>query len=156
MTGKAARILSDLDQVENLSYLRIVESQILLDRAAHKNNKADNAEALKRADEGLDLALRANAALKVAEAALCRGLALLRRGDSAGREDLERGGRVARQVNANRIALFALLCEVEAAAQAGEKTRARDALREGRERARNTGFARFDVKLAALAARLGL
>lgn len=156
LTGKAARILSDLDQVENLSYLRIVESQILLDRAAHKNNKADNAEALKRADEGLDLALRANAALKVAEAALCRGLALLRRGDSAGREDLQRGGRVARQVNANRIALFALLCEVEAAAQGGEKTRARDALREGRERARNTGFARFDVKLAALAARLGL
>ncbi len=159
LCAKGARILADLDQVENLAYVRIVESQILLDRAASrdaKDAKADNADALKKADEALDLGLKANSALKVAEAALCRGLALCRKGDTAGREDITRGTQAGRSLNANRIALFGALCDVEAAVLAGDKDGARRALDEGLGRARRTGFVRFEKKLEATAARLGL
>jgi serine/threonine protein kinase/predicted ATPase len=152
LTAKAARILSDLDQVETLSYLRIVESQVLLDRAT----VSDNADALKKADEALDLALKARAALKVAEAGICRGLALCRKGDTVGRDDIERGIRTAFQVNANRIALFGLLCDVEVRATAGDVDEARQSLQIGLERARRTGFVRFEKKFLALQDRLGL
>jgi serine/threonine protein kinase/tetratricopeptide (TPR) repeat protein len=150
LTTKAARILADLDQVETLAYLRIVESQILLERGA------DHAEALKKADEALDLALKARAALKVAEAGICRGLALCRKGDAVGRDDIERGIRTAFQVNANRIALFGLLCDIEVRAGAGDLEEARQSLQIGLERARRTGFVRFEKKFLALQSRLRL
>lgn len=156
LTGKAARVLADLDQVEALASLRIVESQILLDRAAATGTAADNAEALKKADEALDLALKGRAALKVAEAGICRGLALCRNGDSVGRDDIERGIRTAFQVNANRIALFGLLCDVETLATAGDVEGAKRSLQLGRERAQHTGFIRFEQKFVALQARLRL
>ena len=164
LTSKAARILADLDQVENLAYVRIVESQTLLDRAASaplkadgaSTQKADNLEALKKADEALDLGLKANSALKVAEAALCRGLALCRKGDVAGREDIVRGMHAGRTLNANRIALFGLLCDVEAAMLVGDKATAQQSFDEGLARARRTGFLRFEKKLRSTAARLGL
>jgi tetratricopeptide (TPR) repeat protein len=152
LTAKAARILADLDQVETLSYLRIVEAQVLLDRRGGN----DNADALKKADEALDLALKARAALKVAEAGICRGLALCRTGDSVGRDDIDRGIRTAFHVNANRIALFGLLCDVEVRASAGDLDAARQSLQIGLERAGRTGFVRFEKKLLALQTRLSL
>jgi predicted ATPase/tRNA A-37 threonylcarbamoyl transferase component Bud32 len=154
LTGKAARILADLDQAENLAYVRIVESQIFLDRAAATGNVADNVEALKKADEALDLSLKANAALKVAEAAICRGLALYRKGDTVGRDDIERGVRTAVQVNANRIALFGVLCDVETRAASGDVAGAQQSLQDGLDRARRTGFLRFELKLKALETRV--
>ncbi len=164
LTTKAARILADLDQVEHLSYVRIVESQILLDRAialpagdgVAQTQKSDNLDALKKADEALDLALKANAALKVAEAALCRGLALCRKGDVAGREDIARGMQSGRALNANRVALFGLLCDVEASMLFGDQTQASSSLNEGLVRARRTRFLRFEQKLRSTAARLGV
>ncbi|MDP2340445.1 MAG: protein kinase [Deltaproteobacteria bacterium] len=161
LTSKAARILADLDQVENLAYVRIVEAQILLDRAAstpagEPGQKTDNQDALKKADEALDLGLKANAALKVAEAALCRGLALCRKGDVAGGEDIARGMQAGRTLNANRIALFGLLCDVEAAMLVKDRARAQHSLDEGLARARRTNFVRFEKKLRSAAARLGL
>jgi tetratricopeptide (TPR) repeat protein len=161
LTSKAARILADLDQVENLAYVRIVESQVLLDRAAstpagEPSQKTDNQDALKKADEALDLGLKANAALKVAEAALCRGLALCRKGDVAGREDIARGMQAGRTLNANRIALFGLLCDVEAAMLVKDRERAQQSFDEGLARARRTKFTRFEKKLRSCAARLGL
>lgn len=156
LTARASRILADLDQMESLAYVRIVESQTLLDRAAAKGDRADNDEALKKADEALDLALRANAALKVAEAALCRGLALCRRGDNVGRDDIARGIAQARQLNANRIALIGLTCDVEAAVAFGDKEGARRSLDEGLARARRTGFVRCEQRLVVTAERVGL
>jgi serine/threonine protein kinase/tetratricopeptide (TPR) repeat protein len=156
LCSKAARILSDLDQVETMAALRIVESQILLDRAVAEKRPADNADALKRADEALDLALKANAALKVAEAALCRGLAMCRKGDVVGRDDIERGLKTTFQVNANRIALFGLICDIETLATGGDNAAAERSLRLGLERAQRTGFLRFTRKFESLAARLSL
>jgi len=159
LTAKAARILADLDQVENLAYVRIVESQLYLDRAAAvgaTGGKGDNVDALKKADEALDLALKANAALKVAEAALCRGLALCRKGDLAGRDDIQRGIQSGRALNANRVTLFGYLCDVEAAALAGDKVSAGVSLEAGLLLARKSGFVRFERKLQATASRLGL
>ncbi len=156
LTGKAARILNDLDQVENLAYVRIVEAQIFLDRAAATNSAADNAEALKKADQALDIALKAHAALRVAEAALCRGLAMCRKGDMVGRDEIERGLRTAREVNANRIVLFGALCDVETLVQQHDLPAARRALDDALDRARRTGFVRFELKLHALARRLAL
>ena len=156
LTGKAARILNDLDQVENLAYLRIVESQILLDRAAVTGKAADNIDALKKAEEGLDIALKANAALKVAEAALCRGLAMCRKGDLVGRDEIERAIRTARQVNANRIVLFGALCDVETLTLINDRPAARTALVDAVDRAKRTGFKRFELKLVALGERLAL
>ncbi|HEY1097687.1 MAG TPA: hypothetical protein VGF99_02120, partial [Myxococcota bacterium] len=116
LTGKSARILNDLDQVEGLAYVRIVEAQILLERGAARGQHADTLEALKKAEEGLDIAIKANAALRVAEASLCRGLAMCRKGDMVGRDEIERGLRTAGQVNANRIVLFGAVCDVESLA----------------------------------------
>jgi predicted ATPase/tRNA A-37 threonylcarbamoyl transferase component Bud32 len=156
LTSKAARILVDLDQVESLAYLRIVEAQILLDRAAATGNASDNADALKKADEALDLSLKATSALKVAEAAMCRGLALCRTGDAVGRDDIERGIRAAVQINANRIVLFGVLCDVETRAAAGDTAGAERSLHDGLDRAGRTGFVRFELKLRALQDRLRL
>ena len=165
LTSRAARILVDLDQIESLAYVRIVESQILLDKTADQVGKSDPAadqwcadrdEALVKADEALDLALRANSALKIAEAALCRGLCMCRKGDISGREDISRGMQSSLRLNANRITLFALVCDIEGSLLFGDKAQAQRSFDEGIARARRTEFVRFENKLGSLAARLGL
>jgi len=157
LTGKAARILVDLDQIEHLAYLRIVEAQVLLDRAVTGGNSAaDNAAGLKKGEEALDLALKAHSALKVAEAAIVRGLGMIRKGDPVGKDDIERGMRTAMQVNANRITLYGLLCDAEAKHLEGRGTDARRAIELGLERASRTGFTRFEGKFTALKKRLAL
>jgi serine/threonine protein kinase/predicted ATPase len=156
LTAKASRMLMDLDQVESLAVVRVVEAQILLARALQAGHDSDRAEAAKKADEALDLAGKANSAVTVAEAALCRGLARVRQGDAAGREDIERGVRSARLLNANRPLLHALLTQAECHARAGDPGRARDLLDEARQRARRTGFRRCEAAVEALAHRLSL
>lgn len=148
--AKAARILADLDQSETLAAVRIVEAQILLDRRA-----GDDVEgALKKADEAVALGMQARAALKVAEAEMCRGLALMVSGTSTGRGDIDRGLKTALQANANRVILFGLLVDAEGHTVIGEAQEAQRSCEAGRERAARTGSARFERKFAALKRRL--
>jgi len=154
LTAKAAKLLTDLDQVESLASVRVVEAQVILERGARSNNAGDALEALKKADEALDLGLKANSALTLAEAAVCRGLALCRSGDLAGQEDIDRGLQAARTLNANRPLLHGLLCRAECAHLAGDADAAGAAVDEGRRRARQTGFVRYERAFDAAVERL--
>jgi serine/threonine protein kinase/predicted ATPase len=152
LAAKAARILVELDQSETLAAVRIVEAQILLARRGPE----DGATAFARADEAVTLAMQARAALKLAEAELCRGLALVIAGSQNGLKDIERGLKSALQANANGVALFGFLCLAEAYAVSGELDEARQQLARGLERARRTGSVRFESQLMALRTRLRL
>ena len=154
LTAKAGRIFADLDQVEHLAYVRIVEAQIHLERAALSHNPNDDEVAGRKADEALDLGLKANAALKVAEAALARGLAACRRGDLSGRDDVLRGLHAARTLHANRVTLYGELCEMEVRELLNDRAGAVTVFHEALARAQRTGFLRFVQKLDATATRL--
>ena len=156
LTAKAAKLLTDLDQVESLAAVRVVEAQVILERGARTRSAGDALEALKKADEALDLGLKANSALILAEAAVCRGLALCRSGDLAGQDDVERGLQAARTLNIIRPLLSGLLCRAECALLAGDADAARAALDEGRRRAHQSGFVRCERAFDAVAARLQL
>ncbi len=157
LIGKSARILKDLDQVEQLAYLHIVESQVHLERAVSEHAKAtDNADALRAADEALAIATTANAALRIAEAAMCRGLAMVRLGQRDGRDEIARGIRTATSLNVNRLILFGALCEVETLATSNAVDDAVVALDAALARAHRTGFVRFEKKLQTLQERLQL
>jgi serine/threonine protein kinase/tetratricopeptide (TPR) repeat protein len=151
---RAARILKDLNQSEGLSYVRIVEAQTLLDRGLAENTPADDDAALEKAQEAFDLAERASAAMRLAEASICVGLAHVRKGNrDDGLADIRRGLDAARAVGANRIVLFGLSAEAEAAALGKDGETATRAWREAMRRAKNTGFDRFVKRLEDLAAR---
>lgn len=157
LLGKAARILNDLDQVEQLAYLHIVESQVYLERAVSDHAKpTDNADALRTADEALTIATTANAAMRIAEAAMCRGLAMVRLGQREGRDEIARGLRTATSLNVNRLMLFGALCEVETLATSNAVDDAVVTLQSALARAQRTGFVRFEKKLRALQERLQL
>jgi serine/threonine protein kinase/predicted ATPase len=162
---RASRILKDLKQYEGLSYVRIVESQTLLDRAFYKATveqhadeaRADDKLALDKANEAFQLAEKASAALRLAEARVCRGQALVRLGHGDdGVVDILRGLEAARAVAANRITLFGLAAHAEASALAGNAKAASSTWREAMQRARTTGFLRFVGRLEDLAKRRGI
>lgn len=133
---KATRILEDIDDVESLAYVSIVETQALLDGGA-----ADLAVA--RATAAVELAQRAGAALRVAEASICLGLAQARQGHTeAGLARIQEALQVARAVNANRLILNGLRALAEAELLAGNDAGAQSILDEGFGRARRTGFER--------------
>jgi eukaryotic-like serine/threonine-protein kinase len=159
---RAARILKDLNQNEGLAYVRIVEAQTLLDRAFHKATVEKNAEearaddqaALEKADEAFDLAERASAAMRLAEACICRGQAQVRLGKKdEGIVDILRGLDAAKAVAANRITLFGLSARAEAHALAGEAKDASALWKDAMRRAQSTGFQRFVTRLDDLAAK---
>ncbi|MBM4281474.1 MAG: hypothetical protein FJ137_12190 [Deltaproteobacteria bacterium] len=156
LTAKAAKLLTELNQVESLAAVRIVEAQILLDRGTQAGNSTNAIDAQRKADEALELGRKANSAVNTAEAVVCRGLARCRSGDHGGREEVEQGLRTARTVGANRPLLFALASFAEAALLGGDRVAARDALSEAGRRAAQTGFRRCALGLDATAARLGL
>lgn len=157
---RAARILKDLNQNEGLAYVRIVEAQTLLDRAFHKatveNNadeaRADDQLAFEKADEAFDLAERASAAMRLAEACVCRGQAQVRLGKrDDGVVDILRGLDAAKAVAANRITLFGLSAQAEAFMLAGDGNAASATWKEAMRRAQDTGFLRFVARLEDLA-----
>ena len=148
LCAKAARVLSEIEAVEQLGYVRIVEAQILLE-------KGDDAGAAKKAQEAVDLAEKSGASLRVAEARICRGLAVARRGDARrGLDDVHAGLEAARAVGANRVVLYGILAESEAKMIDGAAGEAAALLREGLQRARATGFQRFVFKYEAAQRRL--
>jgi tetratricopeptide (TPR) repeat protein len=146
LCGKAARILTELNQLEGLAYVRIVEAQTLLDR----DGPSDDQQAFEKAEEAFDLAERAGAALKLAEACIARGQALARRGkvDEA-LVDVERGLEASRGVS-NRICLFGLTALAEVRHLAGNTVGAAQAYKEAMARAQSTGFTRFVKRLEDL------
>ncbi|MCC7070085.1 MAG: protein kinase [Deltaproteobacteria bacterium] len=148
---RAAKILKELNQLDVLAYVRIVESQTLLDRALLQGSDGDNAAAREKADEAFDLAEKASAALRLAEASICRGQALVRLGNvDEGRADIERGLDAARSLGANRVLLFGLGAHAEARALTGDLEGARADWRDAFDRAKGTGFLRFVKRLADL------
>ena len=153
---RAARILKDLNQLEGLAYVRIVEAQTLLERA-NVQGPEDNKAALEKSEEAFDLAERASAAMRLAEASVCRGQSLARIGRvDDGRADIARGLEAARAVGANRIMLFGLSAEVEALVALGKLDDARKTWKEAMRRAKSTGFARFVSRLEELQKRAKL
>ena len=148
---RAAKILKELNQTDVLAYVRIVEAQTLLDRAMLQGSEGDNATARDKSEEAFDLAEKASAALRLAEASICRGQALVRLGSvEDGRTDITRGLEAARSLGANRVLLFGLCALTEAQALAGEHNLAQASWREAAERAAHTGFLRFVKRLADL------
>jgi eukaryotic-like serine/threonine-protein kinase len=158
---RAARILKDLNQLEGLAYIRIVEAQTLLDRAiagaAAGAEPEDDKAALEKAEDAFDLAERASAAMRLAEASICRGQALVRLGKGEdGLADIRRGLDAARAVAANRIMLFGLGAEAEALVLLGDPSSAAQVWGEAMRRAKSTGFRRFVERLADLGKRRGI
>ncbi len=149
---RAARILKDLNQLEGLAYVRIVEAQTLLDRAlTAKDGGDDDRAAFDKAEEAFDLAERASAAMRLAEACICRGQALARLGKiEDGTADIERGLEAARSIGANRIMLFGMGAAAEAAALGGNTAEAKKVLAAALRRAHDTGFLRFVRRLEEL------
>jgi serine/threonine protein kinase/tetratricopeptide (TPR) repeat protein len=144
---KAARILGDIDDIELLAYVRIVESQTLLDVARDD-------EALHRAREALQHAERAGAALRLYEARICEGLARARAGEPLEAiPQIKTSLEAARDINANRSMLYGLIALAEAHIIAGDNSRAQQILDEGMGRARRTGYSRFLDRFEELSAR---
>jgi len=146
---KAARILTDIDDVESLAYLRIVQSQTLLD-------KGDDEKALIRSREAVDLAERAGAALRLSEARICECLARARTGDAeAAVDDLVDALAKVRDVNANRTMLYGLMALAEVYILAGDNVRAQQIVDEGMGRARRTSYTRLLSRFEELNQRAG-
>ncbi len=156
LLAKAAKLFTELDQVESLAAVRVVESQVLLDRATSTSPSPTTAEALKKADDALDLGLKANSALTVAEAAICRGLALCRSNDAQGQEDIARGLHAARTLGAHRVLLLALLYGAESAVLLNDRKSAQSLLDEARQAAKQSGAKRWVTAATTLAQRHGL
>ena len=126
-----------------VAYVRIIEAQTLLDRALQQGNDSDNKAARDKAEEAFDLAEKASAALRLAEASICRGQAQVRLGSSdEGRADISRGLEAARSLGLCALA--------EAQALTGDVDGARATWREGLQRAQTTGFLRFVKRLSDL------
>jgi tetratricopeptide (TPR) repeat protein len=150
LMARAARVLGDIDNIEGLAAVHIAESRTLLD-------KGDAKRALDKATEAFDQAEKAASAFHLADASICRGLALVHAGSVGdGLADITRGLHAARVANANRIVLEGLLAETEARKRLGEDQRARESAREGAARAESTGHRRFAARFTALAARLSV
>ena len=161
---RAGRILQELNHTEGLAYVRIVEAQTLLDRAGHtlalltlddpatESARADDQRAFEKAQEAVEFAEQASAAMRLAEAYVCRGHAQVRLGKrDAGVIDIVRGLDAARAGGANRITLFGLMALADASVLSGDMATALTTWREAMLRARATGFLRCVARLATMA-----
>jgi tetratricopeptide (TPR) repeat protein len=148
LCSKAQRIFTDIDDVEGLSYVRIIEAQTLLE-------KGDDEAALESGEAAVELAQRAGAMLRRAEADMCLALAQARTGEAdAASEKLKEAIETARAVNANRVILFGLCALAETELLRGETAKSQRVVDEGYGRARRTHFSRFLDRLDALGTRL--
>ncbi len=141
-------MLQEIDDIEALAYTYVVEAQTLL-------AKADDTRAKKRADEALELALSAGAALRTAEARICRGYAMGRLGEG-GRPDIETGLASAREAGLFRVVLYGLLALGEAYANEGDLANAGIAFEDGIRQSSRAGYRRAQQLLEETRERLGL